>query len=43
MPEGLRREELLERSTWIVDECRSHGFRYSPRLHILLWGSKRGM
>ena len=25
------------------DECRRHGFRYSPRLHILLWGSKRGM
>ncbi len=43
MPEGLRREEILERSTWVVDECRRHGFRYSPRLHILLWGSKRGM
>jgi len=43
MPEGLRREELLERSIWVVDECRRHGFRYSPRLHILLWGSKRGM
>ena len=43
MPEGLRREELLERSIWVVDECRRHGFRYSPRLHILLWGSKRGI
>ena len=43
MPEGLRREELLERSLWVVDECRRHGFRYSPRLHILLWGSKRGV
>jgi len=43
MPEGLRREEILERSIWVVDECRRHGFRYSPRLHILLWGSKRGM
>ena len=43
MPEGLRREEILERSIWVVDECRRHGFRYSPRLHILLWGSQRGM
>lgn len=43
MPEGIRREELLERSLWVVDECRRHGVRYSPRLHILLWGAKRGV
>jgi len=43
MREGLRREDVLGRSTWVVDECRRHGFRYSPRLHVLLWGSKRGM
>ncbi len=42
MPEGMRREELLERSLWVVEECRRQGFRYSPRLHILLWGAKRG-
>lgn len=43
MPEGIRREELLERSLWVVAECRRHGVRYSPRLHILLWGTKRGV
>ncbi len=43
MPEGIRREELLERSLWVVEECRRHGFRYSPRLHILLWGARRGV
>ena len=43
MPEGIRREELLERSLWVVEECRRYGFRYSPRLHILLWGAKRGV
>lgn len=43
MPEGVRWEEILERSLWVVEECRRHGFRYSPRLHILLWGAKRGM
>ncbi len=43
MPEGIRREEILERSLWVVEECRRHGFRYSPRLHILLWGAKRGV
>jgi 7-carboxy-7-deazaguanine synthase len=43
MPEGIRREEILERSLWVVEECRHYGFRYSPRLHILLWGAKRGV
>jgi len=43
MPEGIRRAELLERSLWVVEACRRHGFRYSPRLHILLWGARRGV
>lgn len=43
MPEGVRRDEILERSRWVVDECRRHGFRYSPRLHVLLWGARRGV
>jgi len=43
MPEGIRRAELLERSLWVVEECRRHGFRYSPRLHVLLWGARRGV
>lgn len=43
MPEGIRREDLFERSLWVVEECRRHGWRYSPRLHILLWGAKRGV
>jgi 7-carboxy-7-deazaguanine synthase len=43
MPEGVRREEVLERSPWVIAECRRYGFRYSPRLHILLWGAKRGV
>jgi 7-carboxy-7-deazaguanine synthase len=43
MPEGVRREELLERSVWVVEECRRHGWRYSPRLHVLFWGARRGV
>jgi organic radical activating enzyme len=42
-PEAVRREELLERSLWIVEACKHHGFRFSPRLHLLLWGAKRGV
>ena len=42
MPEGVRREEILERSPWVWEECARHGFRYSPRLHILLYGHTAG-
>jgi organic radical activating enzyme len=42
-PEAVRREELIERSPWVVEACKRHGFRFSPRLHILLWGARRGV
>ena len=43
MPEGITAEALRERAEWIVDVCKSEGFRYSPRLHIDLWGNRRGV
>jgi 7-carboxy-7-deazaguanine synthase len=42
-PEGLRSEELAARSAWVVEACKAHGFRFSPRLHILIWGARRGV
>ena len=42
-PEAVRHEELLERSRWVVEACKLHGFGFSPRLHVLLWGAKRGV
>lgn len=42
-PEAIRREDLLARSPWVVEACKEHGFRFSPRLHILLWGARRGV
>ncbi|MFI5377241.1 MAG: 7-carboxy-7-deazaguanine synthase QueE [Candidatus Rokuibacteriota bacterium] len=42
-PEGLRPEELAARSPWIVEACKAYGFRFSPRLHVLIWGARRGV
>jgi 7-carboxy-7-deazaguanine synthase len=42
-PEAVRREELLARSAWVAEACKRHGFRFSPRLHVLLWGARRGV
>jgi len=43
MPLGMRREEQEARMPAVVEWCRRHGFRFSPRLHILLWGPRRGV
>ncbi len=42
MPEGMDADTLTERSKWLVDICKQHGFRFTPRLHILLFGNRRG-
>jgi 7-carboxy-7-deazaguanine synthase len=42
MPQGRTKEELHERAPWIVELCKAHGFSYTPRLHIELWGNRRG-
>lgn len=42
MPQGQTHDELRERAPWIVELCKQHGFRYCPRLHIELWGNRRG-
>ncbi len=43
MPEGTRPEVLQERSQWLAEICKREGYRYSPRLHVDLWGDKRGV
>ena len=42
MPQGVTAEELSERGRWIADICRDRGFRFCPRLHIMLYGNVRG-
>jgi 7-carboxy-7-deazaguanine synthase len=43
MPEGVTTEALDERGAWIAEICKNYGFRFSPRLHIHLYGNKRGV
>ncbi len=42
MPEGRTAEEIAGRSAWLVDVCAEYGYRFTTRLHILLWGDRRG-
>ena len=41
MPEGRDAETLAKRALWLADHCRDHGYRFSQRLHLELWGSQR--
>ncbi len=42
MPEGITQEALKARQAWLVEVCKRTGWRYSPRLHIDLFGNQRG-
>ncbi len=43
MPEGTDPAVLRERSLWLAEICKEEGYRFSPRLHVDLWGSQRGV
>jgi 7-carboxy-7-deazaguanine synthase len=42
MPEGIDAGVLRERGVWLAGICTKEGFRFSPRLHVELWGNRRG-
>jgi 7-carboxy-7-deazaguanine synthase len=43
MPEGTDRDVLRERSVWLAEVAKTEGFRFTPRLHVELWGNRRGV
>jgi 7-carboxy-7-deazaguanine synthase len=42
MAQATDREQLCEKSRWLAEIVKSHGWRLSPRLHVELWGNTRG-
>lgn len=43
MPEGTRPEILAEKRQWLVEICKQYQFRFTDRLHIQIWGPKKGV
>jgi 7-carboxy-7-deazaguanine synthase len=43
MPEGTDAGLLRERALWLAEICKQEGFRFSPRLHVDLYGNRRGV
>jgi 7-carboxy-7-deazaguanine synthase len=42
MPEATSLEKMRGRATWLGELCKARGYRYAHRLHIELYGNKRG-
>ena len=43
MPEGTDAEMIVERSRALVDPVLARGWHLTTRLHVLLWGDRRGV
>jgi 7-carboxy-7-deazaguanine synthase len=43
MAEGVDAATLAERGRWIAEIAKREGYRFTPRLHIDLWGNRRGV
>jgi len=43
MPEGLTDAALRGRAASLAATCRRENLRFSPRLHVWLWGARRGV
>ncbi len=42
MPEGTSLETLRARAGWLAELCKARGYRYAHRLHVELFGNRRG-
>jgi 7-carboxy-7-deazaguanine synthase len=43
MPQGTSDEQLKSKQQWLIEACKSSGYNYTDRLHILVYGDKRGV
>ncbi|HYK18745.1 MAG TPA: 7-carboxy-7-deazaguanine synthase QueE [Bryobacteraceae bacterium] len=43
MAEGIDRSVLAERGRWLAEIAKREGYRFTPRLHVDLWGNRRGV
>ncbi|MEZ4687696.1 MAG: hypothetical protein R3B47_17030 [Bacteroidia bacterium] len=43
MPEGTSPGVLASRREWLVSQCLQYGYWYTDRLHVQIWGDKRGV
>ncbi len=42
MAQGTTRKQLSTKARWMVELCKRYGYGFTPRLHIELFGNRRG-
>ena len=42
MAQGTTNQVVSRKAKWIVEACKLHGFSYTPRLQLQLFGNRRG-
>lgn len=43
MPQGISDEQFNDRAQMLFDACKKYGFKYSDRLHVRIFGNKKGV
>ncbi|HEY3439854.1 MAG TPA: 7-carboxy-7-deazaguanine synthase QueE [Paludibaculum sp.] len=43
MPEGVEPDSSAGKAAWLVEICKAEGYRFCPRLHVMLYGNRRGV
>jgi 7-carboxy-7-deazaguanine synthase len=43
MPQGTTVAQLREKGAWVAEICKQYNYNYTDRLHIHIWGDKRGV
>ena len=43
MSEGINKEQVESRRKWLSELCQKEGYNFTDRLHILIYGDKRGI
>jgi 7-carboxy-7-deazaguanine synthase len=42
MPQAATPEQFMVKAPLVAEMCKDTGFRFDQRLHVLLWGNRRG-
>ena len=43
MPQGINSETLRQKQQWLIELCKQYGFNYTDRIHIHIYGNKKGV
>ncbi len=43
MPQGVSAEQFDERTPWIAEVCKRYNWKMTDRLHIRIWGARKGV